>query len=52
MNNISRPATGLGWILAIVVLIIAVLLMVFPGGPGFSLPLALLAGLALAIVIG
>ncbi len=50
--NITRPATGLGWLLAIIVLIIAVLLMVFPGGPGFSLQLALLAALALALVIG
>ena len=50
-----RPfaATGLGWILAVLVLILVVVLLVFSGlGAPAWLPLALLGVLALAVLIG
>jgi len=51
--NITRPTTGLGWFLAIIVLILVIVLLVFSGiaAPAW-LPLALLGLLALAIIIG
>lgn len=51
--NISRPATGFGWLLALLVLVIVVILLIFSGlGAPAWLPLALLGVLALAVVIG
>jgi hypothetical protein len=51
--NITRPATGLGWFLAIIVAILVIVLLVFSGiGAPAWLPLALLGLLAVAIIIG
>ncbi len=51
--NFTRPATGFGWLLAIVVLILVVVLLVFSGiGAPAWLPLALLGVLALAMILG
>jgi len=51
----QRPftATGFGWLLALLVLILVVVLLVFSGlGAPAWLPLALLGVLALAVIIG
>lgn len=52
---IPRPfaATGFGWLLAVIVLVLVVVLLVFSGlGAPAWLPLALIGVLALAMILG
>lgn len=51
--NITRPATGFGWLLAIVVLVVVIILLIFQSlaAPAW-LPLVLIGLLALAMILG